>query len=269
MQVSELFNLINTKLPAAGTAHYNVVLASNHDRVYYFSPPGDEYYSIFKNNSEYNIHDGWEFNAYGAHDKIAIEYHTPTHYYTLNNVFTDTTIEMHNQFRTIMKTSNITVPTCTKHELIEVDGVQWIYNAWEKPFNDCYEITENMWHGDPTATINTACAKIVDILNCLGSAPQGSKIWPKLANTYKIHIDNFFKNNNNEWFIKSPLEYTNRYNVDATEYAINSASFTKVYTHLTSINPHLHTNISGLKNYFTNLDSNIFDVAQVMESQNA
>ena len=263
MQVSELFNLINTKLPTAGAAHYNAIYAPSR-HVCYFSPPGDEYYSIIKNDTEYNIQP-----IDSSSDKIAIEYHTPTHYYTLNNIFTDTTIEMHNQFRTIMNASDITVPTCTTHEIVEEDGEQWIYNVWQKPFTGCHNITEDVFSGDPTATINTACTKIVEILNILGNAPQGTKIWPKIANTKCLSVENFFKNDNNDWFIKSPLEYTNGYNIDATDYAISSSAFINVYTQLTSTNLHLHTNISGVKNYLTNLNADVFDVAQVMESQNA
>ena len=38
---------------------------------------------------------------------------------------------------------------------------------------------------------------------------------------------------------------------------------------LTVINPHMHSNINIITNYLTNLDSNVFDVDQILESHNA
>ena len=265
MQVSELFNLINTKIPTAGAAHYNAVLSadSTSPQVQYFSPAGDNYYTIIKNDRTYKT------SSMG--ETMHIEYHTPTHYYTLNNVFTETTIELHNQFRTIMNTVGIVVPVCTAHELVDVEGENWVYNAWQKPFTGCNQvmtIATTLGH-DGNSLINNTCVNAITMLNCLASASQGSKVWPTIHNQSKVDSTSFYSNDNGEWFYKAPMAYTNRYEMDVTEYATESTTFIQALKQLTVINPHMHSNINIITNYLTNLDSNVFDVDQILESHNA
>lgn len=252
MQASELYELISTKLPKAAGLHYNAVGYATTGRTYYFSKPGEEYYSIIK--QERNV----------KQPGTMIEYHTPTHIYTLNNCFTETTIELHNQFRTIMASENINVARCVAHEVVEYDYDDWVYNAFEKPIANAKSVQDLIAiQPDDNSTIwNQLCVHSVTTLNVLANAPMGTKIWPDGWGPSLGFID-YYRNSDGEWYWKAPLAYTNQYSLNATEFANDTFSWMKGAKRYYNLNPHLHVNPEFYTSYIDNLNNEVFDIAVV------
>ena len=243
MQASELYDLITNKLYKNRNAHYNV----GRDRVLAFSPPGDEYYTIIEENlSDYS--------------GIVVEYHTPTHYYTLNNAFLHTTADLHNQFRTIMRSNNITVATCEVHETVTLGGEEWIYNVWAKPYTGC----SNVWADiistskDNDGLINNFIVRTIKTLNVLADQPLGSKIWPK-GWYYVLDFKSYYSNGNEEWYWQPPLCYTNQYQTDTHQIAQEAAIWvTDEWNKHMVLNPHIYSNPALLARYSDDLNKEVF-----------
>jgi len=252
MQASELYDLIKTKLPKAAGLHYNAVGYALNGRTHYFSPAGDEYYSIIKQEMKVK------------QPGTLIEYHTPTHIYTLNNCFLETTIELHNQFRTIMSAENITVPRCVAHEVVEYDYDEWVYNAFEKPVANAKSVQEliTVLPDDNSAVWNNWCVHGVTTLNALAKSPMGTKIWPDGWGP-QLGLMDYYRNADSEWYWKPPLAYTNRYSLDPSIFAKEALSGMFGAKRFYDLNPHIHINPQLNLVYLDNLDNSVYDIAVV------
>ena len=246
MQAAELHKL-KDKLSKSTSLHFNALDHPNGIKMH-FSPPGDEYYSILQRN---------------LHDYV-IEYHTPTHIYTLNNCF-EATLELHNQFRTIMSAEGIVVPVCAHEEHSMFDG-SWTYNAWIKPVSDAKSTFELVLNTDVdnTATFNNFCTHAVSTLNVLAKQPQGSKVWPE-SWASELGASAYYRNANNEWYWKSPLGYLNRYGKDTNLFAENMFSWVTDANKLISLNPHIHRNADFHVSFISQLDSTVFDIESIID----
>lgn len=245
MQASELYDLIINKLYKNRTAHYNI----GRERVLAFSPPGEEYYTVIEQNGT-------------DHPGIIVEYHTPTHYYTLNNAFLDTPVELHNQFRTIMRSNGITVASCEKHEIVSMGGEDWVYNVWAKPYAGC----SNVWSDiistakDKDGLINNFIVRTIKTLNVLADQPMGSKVWAK-GWYYVLDFKSYYSNDNNEWYWQPPLCYTNRYQTNTKEFGKEAAVWlTEEWTKHMVLNPHIYSNPSLLARYNDDLNKEVFEI---------
>jgi hypothetical protein len=246
MQSADLYELIQTKLSKSLSAVYN---QPPQQQIIAASPPGENYWTMIQDNLDNN----------GA---IIIEYHTPTHYYTLNNAYLDTSIELHNQFRTIMRTAGIKVAVCEEHSIVEHGGETWVYNAWQKPVQDTKPWAERFFRtsDDNSTLINSLTVNIISTMNVFADAPTGTRIWPIGFSKNTMGPMTHFANNAGEWFWTSPLTYVNRMEIDPSSAAIVWLSLSTVAASLHSSNPHFHLNPNFYNSYFDNINSEVFDV---------
>lgn len=246
MQSADLYELIQTKLSKSLSAVYNQPPTG---QTFAASPPGENYWTMIQDTRDSN----------GA---IVIEYHTPTHYYTLNNAYFDTSIELHNQFRTIMKTAGIKVAVCEEHSIVEHGGESWVYNVWSKPVENSKSWAERFFKSsaDNTTLINSVTVNSINTMNVFASAPAGTRIWPLgfLRNT--MGPIEHFANDAGDWFWTSPLVYANRMEVNPTELATVWLSISIIAASEYNSNPHFHINQNFYNGYFDNLNTEVFDV---------
>lgn len=250
MQASELHSLIQ-KLEDNQSAHYNIVADTMIDKQYYFSAPGETYYNIIK-----DLRTG----------KYIVEYHTATHIYTLNNVWLNTTQSQHNQYRTILGASNIPVVTCEAHEEVTFNEIDWIYNAFSKPITNSKSTIGFFGELDRTVAdaFNNYILAAVSTLNCLAEQPLGSKVWP-LSQEFVYGPESYYRNDESNWYWKSPLAYTNQQSIDPNKYAyeIIQTRDKAVTTLDISLNPEsgvASTNVYST--YLQDLNDNVFGVAK-------
>ena len=258
MQASELHELIKKKLPASGSLHYNTLTSDPNEvgRTMYFSPPGDEYYSIIKQTRSGN-------------PGTTIEYHTPTHIYFLNDCWVETTLDMHNQYRTIMGSKNIIIPRCIEHEVIEIDYVEWVYNVFEKPVANAKTVQElvGITDADNSTVWNQAALHVVSTLNALAELPMGTKAIPTGWYT-GLKLGDYYSNQEGAWYWKPPLTFTNRYNTDMDVYLWEAITWMWDVKSYNILNPHLHINPDFSEMFLKNLDS-IYNVDLARERYNA
>lgn len=252
MQATELHDLITQKLEKNYHAHYNV----NRDGFIAFSKPGETYWNIERRNFR-NDQEG-----------TVVEYHTPTHYYTLNDIGLNTTIDLHNQFKAIMRSNNITVASNETHEEVEIDGKLWMYDVWAKPYADTYQVWGSICTGakDNDALFNTYAANVVKFLNVCADQPMGSKIWPDTQFNYQC----FYINDKLEYFWQSPLSYTNRYilGLGVSDYAKymcfwlpnHSMHGVDLFGEHMILNPQLYSDRQLINRYTEQLNTDVFKV---------
>lgn len=248
MQAADLHKLKDT-LTKSNSLHFNALGHPNGIKMH-FSTPGEEYYTVLKRDAG-----------------IVIEYHTPTHFYTLNNCFDAATIELHNQFRTIMASNGITIPVCTAHEEHNMSDGTWIYNAWLKPISDAKTPFDMLvtTSQDSTAVFNNVATHMVATLNVLATQPLGSKVWPSGWSS-QLGLSDYFVNPNNEWYWKPPMEYVNRYqSEDVNEIAKNMFTWLFEINNVINMNPHIHRTADFHKVHISQLNSDVFDVNGLMD----
>jgi hypothetical protein len=252
MQATELHDLITNKLEKNRAAHYNV----DRDTLVAFSPPGETYWNVERQNYRHN------------QEGTIVEYHTPTHYYTLNDVGLNVTVDMHSQFKTIMRSNGITVASNETHEEVEINGKLWMYDVWAKPYTDCY----NIWGAICTQSknndglINTYAANTVKFLNTLAAQPMGMKVWPDT----KFNYQSFYVNDDWEAYWQSPLSYTNRYvlGTGASVYAKymcfwlpnHSLHGVDLFADHILLNPQLYSDRNLVNRYTDDLNTDVFEV---------
>lgn len=245
MQSADLYELIQTKLSKSLSAVYNQPPSQ---QIIAASPPGENYWTIMQDKSN--------------NGAIVIEYHTPTHYYTLNNAHLDTSIELHNQFRTIMKAAGIKVAVCEEHSIVEHGYESWVYNVWAKPVENAKSWAERFFKSstDNTTLINSVTVNTISTMNAFAEAPMGTRIWPLgfLRNT--MGPITHFANDSGDWFWTSPLEYANRMEINPTEAASVWLSVAIIAASEYNSNPHFHINQNFYNGYFDNINAEVFDV---------